>query len=54
MWFEVAAGSLLWVTAAIVMSLWTLWFGVVLMRTPAAAPEGTARAYSTAAPAPGM
>jgi hypothetical protein len=38
MWFEVAIGSFLWVVASIVMSLWTLWFGVVLMRTPSAGP----------------
>jgi hypothetical protein len=35
MWFGVALGNLLWVAASIVMSLWTLWFGVALMRTQA-------------------
>jgi hypothetical protein len=31
-WFGVGFGNLLWVAASIVMSLWTLWFGVALMR----------------------
>ncbi len=35
MWFEVGIGSLLWVASSIVMSLWTLWFGVALMRSQA-------------------
>src|SRR5687768_16296516 len=33
MWFGVAFGSLLWVASSIVMSLWTFWFGVTLMRS---------------------
>lgn len=33
MWFGVALGSLFWVVASIVMSLWTLWFGLGLART---------------------
>jgi hypothetical protein len=33
-WFGVPFGNLLWVAASIVMSLWTLWFGVALMRSP--------------------
>lgn len=33
MWFGVGVGNLLWVVATIVMSVWTLWFGVVLMRS---------------------
>lgn len=33
MWFGLRLGGLLWVVASIVMSAWTLWFGVVLMRT---------------------
>lgn len=32
MWFGVGLGNLLWVVASVVMSVWTLWFGVVLMR----------------------
>ncbi|HUF28314.1 MAG TPA: hypothetical protein VMM18_15155 [Gemmatimonadaceae bacterium] len=28
MWLNVAAGSLLWVVASMVMSAWTLWFGL--------------------------
>jgi hypothetical protein len=31
-WFGVGFGNLLWVAASIVMSIWTLWFGVSLMR----------------------
>ena len=31
-WFGVAFGNLLWVTSAVLMSVWTLWFGVALMR----------------------
>lgn len=32
MWFEVAIGSLLWVIASLVMSVWALWFGAALAR----------------------
>ena len=32
MWFGVGLANLLWVVASLVMSAWTLWFGVVLMR----------------------
>jgi hypothetical protein len=32
MWIGVAAGSLLWVGASIVMSAWTFWFGLGLAR----------------------
>lgn len=35
MWFGVRLGSLLWVVSSIVMSLWTLWFGVALRRSQA-------------------
>ena len=35
MWFGIAAGNLLWVVSSLVMSLWTFWFGVIMMRTPA-------------------
>lgn len=35
MWFDVALGNLLWLVASLVMSAWTLWFGVGLMRTHA-------------------
>ncbi len=34
-WFGVGFGNLLWVASSIVMSLWTLWFGFVLMRSQA-------------------
>ncbi len=33
MWFEVPLGSPLWLASSILMSLWTIWFGVALMRT---------------------
>ena len=33
MWLGVGVGNLLWVASSIVMSLWTLWFGVALMRS---------------------
>ncbi len=33
MWFGVGLGNLLWVVASLVMSVWTLWFGVMLART---------------------
>jgi len=32
MWLGVAAGSLLWVVASMIMSAWTLWFGLELVR----------------------
>lgn len=34
MWFGVGLGNLLWVVASIGMSVWTLWFGIMLMRSP--------------------
>lgn len=35
MWFGLPAGNLLWVVASTVMSLWILWFGIALARSPA-------------------
>lgn len=32
-WFGVDFGNLLWVISSVVMSAWTLWFGVALMRS---------------------
>jgi hypothetical protein len=32
MWFGIDLGNLIWVIASLLMSLWTLWFGVALMR----------------------
>jgi hypothetical protein len=32
-WFEVDLGNLLWVASSVLMSVWTLWFGVALMRS---------------------
>jgi hypothetical protein len=31
-WFGVDFGNLLWVASSVLMSVWTLWFGVALMR----------------------
>lgn len=39
MWFEIRFGSLVWVVSSIVMSLWTLWFGIVLTRSQVGARE---------------
>ena len=32
-WFGVDVGNLLWVASSVLMSVWTLWFGVALMRS---------------------
>jgi hypothetical protein len=32
MWFGITLGSFIWVVASLVMSLWTLWFGLGLAR----------------------
>jgi hypothetical protein len=32
-WFGVDFGNLLWVASSVLMSLWTFWFGVALMRS---------------------
>jgi hypothetical protein len=32
-WFGIDLGNLLWVASSVLMSLWTLWFGVALMRS---------------------
>jgi hypothetical protein len=34
MWFGVGAGNLLWLIATILMTAWTLWFGIGLVRSP--------------------
>ena len=33
-WLGISLGNLLWVASSLVMCLWTLWFGVTLVRTP--------------------
>jgi hypothetical protein len=43
MWFGIRPGSLLWLASSIVMSMWTLWFGVALARAPVAAMRVGAR-----------
>jgi hypothetical protein len=37
MWFDIRLGSLLWVASTILMSAWTVWFGLALTRSPAGA-----------------
>ncbi len=32
-WVGISLGTLVWVVSSLLMSLWTLWFGVVLMRS---------------------
>lgn len=39
MWFGVGFGNMLWVAASLVMSLWSLYFGIVLMRVQPAYAE---------------
>jgi hypothetical protein len=34
MWFGIGLGSHLWVASSILMSAWTVWFGVALTRSP--------------------
>jgi hypothetical protein len=33
MWFEIGIGNLIWVASTILMNVWTLWFGIILMRS---------------------
>lgn len=44
MWFDIRLGSLLWLASTILMSAWTVWFGVALTRSPASARNATADA----------
>ena len=37
MWFGIGFGRLLWVASSILMSAWTVWFGVALSRSPVSA-----------------
>ncbi len=37
MWFGIGLGNLLWVVASILMSVWLVWFGVALSRSPVSA-----------------
>ncbi len=34
MWFGISLGSLLWLVTSILMSVWIVWFGVALTRSP--------------------
>ena len=34
MWFGISLGSLLWLVTSILMSVWVVWFGVALTRSP--------------------
>ena len=49
MWVGIRIGNLLWVVSSMVMSAWTLWFGLGLQRMPAVAAAGSGRAPATAA-----
>jgi hypothetical protein len=49
MWLGLAIGSLLWVASSIVLSLWTLGFGIALVRTPSAPAAHGTRAFDMAA-----
>ncbi len=42
MWLGIRPGSLLWVAASILMSLWTLWFGLALTRQADSHPRDVA------------
>lgn len=42
MWLGIAVGNLLWVVSSILMSIWTLWFGVALMRSRPSASDSEA------------
>ena len=37
MWFEIGFGNLLWLATSILMSVWIIWFGVALTRSPVSA-----------------
>lgn len=44
MWLGIGLGNVLWVASSILMSVWTVWFGVALTRSPVSAiPTVTAR-----------
>ena len=44
MWFGIGGGNLLWLAASILMSVWIIWFGVALTRSPVSAiPTAEAR-----------
>ena len=44
MWFGIGVGNLLWLAASILMSVWIVWFGVALTRSPVSAlPTADAR-----------
>lgn len=34
MWFEIGFGSVLWLVSSILMSVWTVWLGIALTRSP--------------------
>ena len=44
MWFGIGVGNLLWLATSILMSMWIVWFGVALTRSPVSAiPTADAR-----------
>jgi hypothetical protein len=48
MWLGVRVGSLVWLVATALMTAWTLWFAIGLMRRPAAAAARSQRPAATA------
>jgi len=43
MWFGISLGNLVWLVSSLLMMLWTLWFGLALMRSSTKAAEGVTR-----------
>src|SRR5687768_13786352 len=44
MWFGIGLGSLVWLATSILMSVWVIWFGIALTRSPVSAiPTADAR-----------
>lgn len=50
MWVGVAAGSIVWVASSILMSMWTLWFGITLVRVPTPEPQAPPESRGASAP----
>lgn len=48
MWFGVRVGSVLWVASSLVMTLWTVWFGLALRRAPTSDRAASAPAWAPA------
>lgn len=46
LWLGLAVGGLVWLTSTIVMSLWTLWFGIALTRSDGLIPTSGVKTES--------